>query len=82
MARCPRWAPSSWHHIQWYAARVSATRYRYDTLVVDDHGYEINQIWAVNPHGRMLSAFKYQLDQANATPIHKWIDNVKLTLWY
>jgi hypothetical protein len=80
---CPRWAANTWHHIQWYEERVSATQYRYDTLVVDGHGYGFNQVWTVNstPWPDAVG-IQWQLDQsANGAPIHEWIDNVKLTLW-
>jgi hypothetical protein len=80
---CPRWAASTWHHIQWYVERVSPTQYRYDTLVVDGHGYGLNQVWAVNPvPWPDAVGIQWQLDQsANGNPIHEWTDNVKLTLW-
>lgn len=80
---CPRWAANTWHHIQWYEERISATQYRYDTLVVDGHGYGINQVWTVNPTTWPNAlGMQWQLDQsANGDPIHEWIDNVKLTLW-
>ena len=80
---CPRWAANTWHHVQWYVERVSATQYRYDTLVVDGHGYGLNQTWAVTPTSWPDAVgIQYQLDQnASGTAIHEWIDNVKLTLW-
>ena len=80
---CPRWAPNTWHHIQWYVERVSTSQYRYDTLVVDGHAYGLNQVWTVNPTSWPNSiGIQYQLDEsANGTAIHEWIDNVKLTLW-
>jgi hypothetical protein len=80
---CPRWAPSTWHHIQWYVERVTATQYRYDTLVVDGQGYGINQTWTVNPTPWPDAiGIQYQLDQsANGASIHEWIDNVQLTVW-
>lgn len=80
---CPRWAPNTWHHIQWYVERVSTTQYRYDTLVVDGHGYGFNQVWTVNPTSWPDSVgIQWQLDQsASGAPIHQWIDKVKLTEW-
>jgi hypothetical protein len=80
---CPRWAANTWHHIQWYEERVSATQYRYDTLVVDGHGYGVNETWAVNPTTWPNQVgIQYQLDQsANGDPVHEWIDNVQLTSW-
>jgi hypothetical protein len=80
---CPRWAANTWHHVQWYVERVSSTQYRYDTLVVDGHGYGFNQTWKVNPiTWPDAVGIQYQLDQgANGDPVHEWIDNVKLTTW-
>jgi hypothetical protein len=80
---CPRWAPNTWHHIQWYVERIGPAQYRYDTLVVDGRTYGFNQVWAVNPTtwGDAVG-IQWQLDQsADGDPIHQWIDNVKLTLW-
>lgn len=80
---CPRWAANTWHHVQWYVERISSTQYRYDTLVVDGHGYGFNQAWKVNPiTWPDAVGIQYQLDQgANGDPVHQWIDNVKLTTW-
>ena len=80
---CSRWAPDTWHHVQWYVERINPTQYRYDTLVVDGHGYGINEVWSVNPTSWPDAVgIQYQLDQsASGTPVHQWIDNVKLTVW-
>lgn len=80
---CPRRAPNTWHHIQWYMERVSPTQYRYDTLIVDGTAHAINQIWAVNPTTWSNGmGIQYQLDQGpTGAPIHKWIDDVTLTMW-
>ena len=80
---CTRWAPNTWHHVQWYVERISPTQYRYDTLVVDGHGYGFNQVWKVNPTPWPDSiGIQYQLDQgASGTPVHQWVDDVKLTIW-
>jgi hypothetical protein len=80
---CPRWAPKTWHHVQWYVERINASQYRYDTLVVDGHGYGINQVWAVTPTTWPDTlGIQYQLDQSGSgIGIHEWIDNVKLTVW-
>jgi hypothetical protein len=76
-------AANTWHHVQWYIERISSTQYRYDTLVVDGHGYGFNQVWAVNPTTWADAVgVQWQLDQgANGAPAHEWIDNVKLTSW-
>jgi Ca2+-binding RTX toxin-like protein len=80
---CPRWAANTWHHVQWYVERIDPTHYRYDTLVVDGHGYGLNQVWAVAYNGWSDAVgVQYQLDQdSTGTPLHEWVDNVKLTLW-
>ncbi|HKF49148.1 MAG TPA: hypothetical protein VKB38_17450 [Terracidiphilus sp.] len=80
---CPRWAPSTWHHVQWYVERINSTQYRYDTLVVDGKGYGFNQTWTVNPTPWPdAMGVQWQLDQnANGIPVHEWIDDVKLTTW-
>jgi hypothetical protein len=80
---CPRWAPNTWHHIQWYAERISPTEYRYDTLVVDGASYGVNQVWNVNPTPWPDGiGVQWQLDQGEkGIPLHEWIDNVQLTLW-
>jgi hypothetical protein len=80
---CPRWAPNTWHHIQWYYERISPLSYRYDTLVVDGHAYGLNQIWTVNyTTWPDQIGIQYQLDQdPTGTPAHEWVDNVKLTMW-
>lgn len=80
---CPRWAPNTWHHIQWYVERISPLSYRYDTLVVDGHPYGLNQIWTINyTSWPDMIGIQYQLDQdPTGTPAHEWVDNVKLTMW-
>jgi hypothetical protein len=80
---CPRWAANTWHHIQWYVERVTATQYRYDTLVVDGKGYGLNQVWAANPiTWPDAVGIQWQLDQGvKGVELHEWTDNVKLTLW-
>ena len=80
---CPRWAPNTWHHIQWYVERVSPTQYRYDTLVVDGQPYGLNQTWTINyTSWPDMIGIQYQLDQdSSGTPVHEWVDNVNLTMW-
>jgi hypothetical protein len=79
---CTHWAPG-WHHIQWYLERVSATQYRYDTLVFDGHAYGLNQTWNFNPTTWPdMIGIQFQLDQdPTGTPLHEWVDNVTLTMW-
>jgi hypothetical protein len=79
---CPHWTPG-WHHIQWYVERISATQYRYDTLVVDGQPYGLNQTWNFNDTTWPdMVGVQYQLDQdTSGTPLHEWVDNVTLTMW-
>ncbi|MGH9590130.1 MAG: hypothetical protein ACRD25_07025, partial [Terracidiphilus sp.] len=79
---CPRWAPG-WHHIQWYVERINPTQYRYDTLVVDDKPYGLNQTWNFNDTTWPdMVGIQFQLDQdPTGTPLHEWVDNVTLTMW-
>jgi hypothetical protein len=79
---CPHWAPG-WHHIQWYDERLSATQYRFDTLVLDGTAYGFNQTWNANATTWPdMVGIQYQLDQdPTGTPLHEWVDNVTLTMW-
>ena len=80
---CPRWAPNTWHHVQWYVERISPTQYRYDTLVFDGQPYGLNQTWTINyTSWPDMIGIQYQLDQdSTGAPIHEWVDNVNLTMW-
>ncbi len=79
---CPHWAPG-WHHVQWYVERISATQYRYDTLVFDGQAYGLNQTWNFNSTTWPdMVGIQFQLDQdPTGTPLHEWVDNVTLTMW-
>ena len=79
---CKHWA-SGWHHVQWYYERLSATQYRYDTLVFDGQGYGFNQTWNTNTTTWPdMIGIQYQLDQdPTGTPLHEWVDKVTLTMW-
>jgi hypothetical protein len=63
--------------------RVTATQYRYDTLVVDGTGYGLNQAWTSNPiTWPDAVGVQWQLDQgATGGPLYEWTDNVTLTMW-
>jgi hypothetical protein len=81
---CPRWTPSTWHHVQWFVERLVGTdQYRYDTLVVDGEVHNINQIYETSPTAWSDAiGIQWQLDQSSTgVPLHQWIDNVKLTVW-
>ena len=79
---CPHWAPG-WHHVQWYLERISATQYRYDTLVFDGQAYGLNQTWTFNSTTwQDMIGIQFQLDQdPTRTPLHEWVDHVTLTMW-
>ncbi len=80
---CPRFSPSSWHHIQWYMQRVSSTQYKYVTLVVDGKAYSVNQTYTGSRAGWAdVVGVQWQLDLGgNGVDAHQWIDNVKLSMW-
>jgi hypothetical protein len=80
---CKRFTPNSWHHIQWYVERISPNQYRYNILVVDNQAYTLNQVFEVNPiNWQDGIGVQWQLDNNGAgTPLHEWIDNVKLSTW-
>jgi len=80
---CPHWTPG-WHHVQEYDELINnATQYRYDTLVLDNQPYGLNQTWNVNSTTwQDQIGLQYQLDQdTSGTPLHEWVDNVNLTMW-
>lgn len=79
---CSHWTPG-WHHIQWYVERISATQYRYVTLVFDDHAYGLNQTWTANSTTWPdMIGIQFQLDQdPTGTPLREWVDHVTLTMW-
>jgi microcompartment protein CcmK/EutM len=81
---CPKFAPGTWHHIQWYMTTNHSNRtYTYKTLVVDGKSYILNQTQPAKylAWGDNLGA-QWQLD-VNATGIgyHEWVDKAKLTVW-
>lgn len=80
---CKRFAAGTWHHIQWYVERISANQYRYDTLVVDDVPYTINQVFTTNPIGWADSfGVQWQLDlDGSGVAAQEWVDHVQVSLW-
>ncbi len=80
---CPRWAPNTWHHVQWWVERLPDNKYRYNTLVVDGHPYTVDQTYETSATAwRDAIGVQWQLDEdSSGTPLHQWIDNVKLTMW-
>jgi hypothetical protein len=81
---CPKFAPNTWHHIQWYITVNHANHsYTYRTLVVDGHVYNLNQTQYAKylAWGDNLGA-QWQLDDnASGIGYHEWIDKAKLTVW-
>jgi hypothetical protein len=81
---CPKLAPGTWHHIQWYMTTNHANHtYTYKTFVIDGKVYNVNQTQPAKylAWGDNLGA-QYQLG-VNATGggFHEWIDKEKLTVW-
>jgi len=81
---CKKFAPNSWHHIQWYmTTNHSNHTYTYHTLVVDGVAYAVNQTepakyvaWPDN------AGCQWQLDvNASGGGYHEWVDQAKLTIW-
>jgi hypothetical protein len=80
---CKRFAPGTWHHIQWYVQRVSGNQYRYKTLVVDGAAHNLSQTFYANASGWAdCLGLQWQLDlNGSGVDAHEWIDKVKLTAW-
>lgn len=80
---CPRFSPNAWHHIQWDVQRISTTQYRYNTLFVDDVAFPLNKVFNTQPIDWSDDlGVQWQLDQnGSGTPLHEWVDKVKLTIW-
>lgn len=81
---CKKFAPGTWHHIQWYMTTNHSTHtYTYKTLVVDGVVYTLNQTQPAKylGWGDNLGA-QWQLD-VNATGggYHEWVDKATLTVW-
>jgi len=81
---CPKFAPNSWHHIQWYmTVNHSNHSYTYVTLVVDGKPYSLNQ----TQYAKYLAwgdnlGVQWQLDvNASGNGYHEWVDKANLTAW-
>lgn len=80
---CPRFSPDTWHHIAWYTTRLSATQYKFNTLVVDDKSYTINMTFNAQPTnwGDVIGV-QWELDlNGNNAPAHEWVDKSTFTVW-
>jgi hypothetical protein len=81
---CHRFAPGTWHHIQWWVTTNHSNHtYTYRTLVVDGVPYAVNRTnsarylaWSDNV------GVQYQLDvNASGQGFHQWVDRSKLYVW-
>jgi hypothetical protein len=81
-AKCRRFSPDTWHHIQWYVERRGG-QYHYGVLVVDGNVYTFDRTFSTRAVGRDNSVgVQFQLDQdGSGAPLHEWVDNVKLSIW-
>jgi hypothetical protein len=82
-AGCRRFSPDTWHHVQWYVERWGSDQYHYGILVVDGNAHHFDRTFQTNWAGWDDSVgVQFQLDQdASGTPLHEWVDNVKLSIW-
>ena len=81
---CQKFAPNTWHHIQWYITTNHSNKsYTYRTLVVDGRVYNLNQTQYAKylAWGDNLGA-QWQLDvNASGIGYHEWVDKANLTVW-
>ena len=82
-AKCRRFSPDTWHHIQWYVERWGSNQYHYGVLVVDGNVFTFDRTYSTRSVGRDNSVgVQFQLDQdASGTALREWVDNVKLSIW-
>lgn len=82
-AGCRRFSPDTWHHIQWYVERRGSRQYHYGVLVVDGEAHSLDRTFDSNSADWQDSVgVQFQLDQdSSGTPLHEWVDNVKLSIW-
>lgn len=81
---CAKFAPGTWHHIQWYMTNNHTDHtYTYETLVVDGVVYNLNQTQPAKNLGWADNAgVQWQLDvNASGTGYHEWVDNATFTIW-
>lgn len=81
---CKKFAPGTWHHIQWYVTtNHSSHTYTYKTLVLDGVTYNLNQTQPAKYLGWSSNiGAQWQLDvNASGAGFHEWIDEAKLTIW-
>jgi len=82
-AGCHRFSPDTWHHVQWYVERWGSHQYHYGVLVVDGEAHTFDRTFDTNSASWQDSVgVQFQLDQdSSGTPLHEWVDNVKLSIW-
>ena len=81
---CQKFAPDTWHHIQWYMTTDHANQtYTYVTLVVDGTAYNLNQTQPAKNNGWSDNiGVQWQLDvNASGGGYHEWVDNATFTIW-
>jgi hypothetical protein len=80
---CPRFSGGQWHHIVWDMERLGGNQYRYNPLWVDEQMIPVQRTFYAQPSDWDDNVgVQWQLDQnGNGTPVHEWVDNVKLTMW-
>lgn len=81
---CEKFAPETWHHIQWYMTTDHKSHtYTYKTLVVDDTLYNLDQTQPAKYLGWHDDVgVQWQLDvNASGTGYHEWIDRSTFTIW-
>jgi hypothetical protein len=81
---CKKFAPETWHHIQWYmTADHNSHTYTYKTLVVDGTAYNLDQTQPAKYLGWHDDAgVQWQLDvNASGAGYHEWIDRSTFTIW-
>jgi hypothetical protein len=81
---CKKFAPDTWHHIQWYMTTDhTAHTYTYVTLVVDGESYSVNQTEGAKSDGSGDNVgVQWQLDvNSSGGGYHQWVDQASFTVW-
>jgi hypothetical protein len=78
---CPKFAPNTWHHIQWYVTtNLSEHQYTYHVLVVDGNGHTVNYTGtAKNLNWGDNLGVQWQLDDnVSGGGYEEWVDESTL----
>jgi len=81
---CHKFAPNTWHHVQWYVTtNPGAHQYTYHTLVVDGTPHTVNYTGtAKNLHWSDNLGVQWQLDDnARGGGYEEWVDEATLAIW-